>query len=98
MLVIYGEITIDPAARDQLIAAAVAMQKASQTEAGCHRYVFAADLERDDLFHVSEHWESQAALDAHFATPHMAAFQAALGGNVKRSTLKKYEASGDGTF
>ena len=98
MLVIFGEITIDPAYRDELVAPAVTMQQASQAEPGCHRYVFAADLVRDEVFHISEHWESPDALATHFGSAHMAAFGAAIAGKVRGSSLKKYTASGDGAM
>ena len=91
MLVINGVLTIDPSRRADLVAAAVAIGQASRAEPGCHHYVFAADLERDDVFHISEKWEDQAALDAHFAMPHMAAFQAAAAGAVKGLKVTKYE-------
>ena len=95
MLVINGVLTIDPARRTDLVAAALTMMAASQAEAGCHRYVFTADLERDDLFHISEKWTDQAALDAHFATDHMAAFRKAITGGVKGSDVFKYEVSSE---
>ena len=98
MIIIYGEITIDPAAREELMAAAITMQEETQKEEGCIRYVFAADLKRDDLIHVSEHWATGEALMAHMSSPHMAAFGKALGGKVKGTVLKKYDASGDGNF
>ena len=98
MIVINGEITIDPSARAELVAAAVAMQRASQAEPGCNRYVFTSDLEREDLFHVSENWEDRESLDAHLVSSHMATFSAAIAGKVKGAVLKKYEASGDGAF
>ena len=91
MLIINGVITIDPARRADLLAAAVTMQQASQTEDGCHHYVFTADLEHDNVFHIAEKWKDQAALDAHFAQPHMATFQAAIKGAVKGMEATKYE-------
>lgn len=91
MLVVNATLTIDPATRAEFIAAAITMQQASQAEADCHHYVFAADLERDELFHIAEKWTDQAALDAHFATPHMAVFQQALAGSVKGAKATKYE-------
>lgn len=98
MIIIYGEFTIDPAARDELIAAAITMQEETAKEAGCLRYVFSTDLARDDVIHVQEHWDNADALGAHMASAHMAAFGAALAGKVKGASLKKYDASGDGSF
>ena len=47
---------------------------------------------------IFEKWQSQEALDAHFATPHMAAFGAALAGlGVTGMDVKKYIVTGEGT-
>ena len=96
MLIINGVLTIDPARRADLVAAAIIMQQASQAEDGCHHYVFTADLERQDVFHIAEKWTDQAALDAHFAQPQMATFQAAIKGAVKGMQATKYEVASEG--
>lgn len=96
MLVINGVITIDPSRRADLVAAAIAMQTASQAEPGCHHYVFSTDLERTDVFHLAEKWEDQAALDVHFATPAMAAFQKSIAGAVTAMSATKYEIASEG--
>lgn len=91
MLVVAGVVKIDPAKRDEAIAAAVAMMRETRKEEGCRSYVFSADLEDVGCFHLFEEWESQEALDAHFASPHMAAFQgtvAKLG--VREMNVQKY--------
>lgn len=97
MLVIAGEIEIDPAQRDAAIAAALRMMEETRREAGCISYTFTGDFADAGRFRVFEEWESQAALDAHFASPHMAAFQAAVGGlGVKRVAIQRYEVSSVG--
>ena len=97
MLVIAGHIRIDPAKRPLAEDAAREMMQATRREAGCLAYVFSADLGDPGLFHLFEEWESQAALEAHFASPHMAAFQAAVGGlGVKRVAIQRYEVSSVG--
>ena len=96
MLVINGVITIDPARRADVVAAAIAMQTASQAENGCFHYVFTADLEHDDVFHIAEKWEDQAALDVHFIQPAMATFQAAIAGAVKGMKIVKYDIASEG--
>jgi quinol monooxygenase YgiN len=95
MLVINGVLTIDPSRRDDLVAAAIAMQRASQAEDGCLHYVFTADLERDDVFHIAEKWVDQAALDRHFATAHMADFGKATKGAVVAGAVTKYEVASE---
>ena len=79
MLVIAGHIRIDPAKRDAAIAAVRPLVEQTHREVGCISYKFSADLSDDGLFHIFEEWDSQAALDAHFKTPHMATFQGKVG-------------------
>lgn len=61
---------VEPVHRDRFIATAGEVMRASQAEAGCILYHYGADLTDPRLFHITEIWESQAALDAHLATPH----------------------------
>jgi quinol monooxygenase YgiN len=97
MLIVAGEIEIDPAHREEAVAAALEMMEATRREAGCVTYAFSADLADPGRFRIFEEWESQAALDAHFAAPHMASFQArvaALG--VRAMRIQKYEIARSG--
>ena len=97
MLVIAGRIEIDPVNRDGAIAAAREMMEESHKEPGCISYAFSADLSDPGCFRIFEEWESQEALDAHFAAPHMAAFQAKVGGlGVKSMHVQKYQVSSVG--
>ena len=97
MVVIAGTITLDPDKRGAAIAAATEMMQATRKEPGCHSYTMSADLEDPGRFQIFEEWDSQAALDAHFATPHMASFQAAVGGlGIRDMQVQKYEISSVG--
>jgi quinol monooxygenase YgiN len=97
MLVIAGTITLDPADREKAIAAAVDMMEATRKETGCVAYTFSGDFSDPAIIHLFEQWESQEALNAHFQAPHMATFQAALGGlSVKNMAVQKYEISAVG--
>lgn len=53
------------------------MLAASRAEEGCVAYSYAIDLEDPGLIRIFEAWRDQAALDAHFNTPHMAEWRAA---------------------
>ena len=97
MLVIAGTISLDPAHREAAIEAAKLMMAATREEPGCISYTFSADLQDAGRFRIFEEWESQAALDAHFQTPHMARFQQAIGGlGVKEMKVQRYEVSSVG--
>jgi quinol monooxygenase YgiN len=50
---------------------------ATRAEEGCILYTFAEDVQEPGLLRVFEIWRDQAALDFHFATPHMAEWRAA---------------------
>ncbi|WP_300576898.1 putative quinol monooxygenase [Phenylobacterium sp.] len=54
-----------------------AMLAASRAEDGCVDYAYAEDVAEPGLIRVFEVWRDQAAIDAHFQTPHMAAWRAA---------------------
>lgn len=97
MLVSAGEIAIDPTRRVAAVAAAVRMAEETRKEAGCTQYVFSGDLGDPGCFRIFEEWESQAAIDAHFASPHLAAFQKAIAGlGVRSMTIRRYEVSSAG--
>jgi quinol monooxygenase YgiN len=97
MLVIAGRIRIDAANRDAAIAAALEMMEATRKEHGCISYTFSADLADPGAFHVFEEWESPEALGAHFRAPHMAKFQAAVGGlGVREMKVQRYEVASVG--
>lgn len=97
MLIVAGEIEIDPDRREEAIDAAREMMEATRREAGCLAYTFSADLADPGRFRIFEEWESQAALDAHFATPHMAAFQGRVAGlGVRGMRIRKYEVASVG--
>lgn len=97
MLVIAGHVRIEPANREAAVTAARDMMEATRREPGCISYTMSADLADQGAFHIFEEWESQAALDAHFKTPHMAAFQKQVGGlGVLEMKVQRYEVSSVG--
>lgn len=49
-----------------------AMMTASRAEDGCIAYGYGEDVAEPGLIHVFEVWRDEAALKAHFETPHMA--------------------------
>jgi quinol monooxygenase YgiN len=53
------------------------MLAASRAEDGCLAYSYAVDVEDPGLIRIFEAWRDQAALDAHFKTPHLADWRAA---------------------
>jgi quinol monooxygenase YgiN len=78
MLIIAGTVKVKPETRADAQAAALKMARATASEAGCTSYRFYADLEDPNTFLIFEQWESEAALLAHFQTPHMAEFNSVI--------------------
>ncbi len=78
-ILVTGTIDFDPAKRADAIAAVTACMAATRAEEGNEGYVFSGDLEDEGRFHVTEHWASQEAIDAHMTTPHMATLMGAMG-------------------
>lgn len=78
MIIVQGTARLHPDDIAAMRAAAGPMVAATRAEPGCLAYAYAEDLLEPGLIHIAERWADEAALQAHFATPHMAAFNAAL--------------------
>lgn len=92
MIVVSGIVQVAPS--DHAAAAELMKTLAAETakEAGSLSYAFYADLETEGLFRVFEEWESEEAMGAHFAEPHMAAFMGGLGElEVVGTEISKYD-------
>ena len=93
MIVVQGSLKMAVGEIDRLTDAALAMVEATHKEAGCIAYTFSRDLADADSFVIFEIWTDDAALAAHFQTPHMAAFNAAMAGVERLSgSVKSYTA------
>ncbi len=79
-VVIIGHFRLPPESLDAACEPIARVVAATRSEPGCIKYAYAAEPGDPGLFHVSEVWESRAALDAHFATPHMKQWQAGRAG------------------
>jgi quinol monooxygenase YgiN len=91
MIVIAGHVALDPAQREAAVAAAREMMRETRREKGCISYAFSADLDEPGRFRIFEEWESDEALRAHFASPHMARFQQAVGAlGVREMAVQRY--------
>ncbi|MCA1713401.1 MAG: antibiotic biosynthesis monooxygenase [Actinobacteria bacterium] len=71
MLVVIATLPGRPEKRDEIAAALTTAAAASRGEEGCLSYAFTRDLEDEDRYVSVETWRDQAALDAHFGTPHL---------------------------
>jgi quinol monooxygenase YgiN len=78
MLIVQGWMRFAPGEIDKFSQAAQLMVTETRKEEGCLHYAFARDLNDPDTIRISELWADEAALEAHFKSPHMAAFGAGL--------------------
>ena len=82
MIVVVGKVRTDEARRDELVRISQDVARASREEEGCLGYRIFQDTEDPDAFVFVEEWADQAALDAHFRTPHIATFMGAMPGTL----------------
>lgn len=78
MLIISGVFEIRADKREDAFAVIRTMVAATEQEPGCITYRFYEDISQANRVLVYEEWESAENLAAHFETPHMAVFRAAI--------------------
>lgn len=78
MLIVSGVIEVSEAAIPEATEAAIEMMSETAREPGCLIYDFSQVLGQPGRFRIYEEWDSEAALEAHFSTPHMARFREVL--------------------
>jgi quinol monooxygenase YgiN len=97
MLIIGGRIELDPARRDEYLAAAEQNMRDSRADAGCIDYVMSADPLEPGRVYLFERWESKEHLAAHLERARAA--QGSRQGPpvpVLSSELRQYEIAAEG--
>ncbi|KUO09371.1 putative quinol monooxygenase [Streptomyces sp. DSM 15324] len=80
-VIVAGWMDYAPGERDRMLEhLAVLGHRTRAEEPGCLDYAMTADPGDARRIRVYERWASQQALDAHFGTPHMKDFRAAVEG------------------
>lgn len=95
MIIVIARAEFDPARLEELEPALDAMMKSTWEESGCLSYSMAIESREQGVCTIVERWASEADLKAHFATPHMAAFNKAIMGAVKSVDARMYDASNE---
>lgn len=90
MLIVHVSARITPEALESLREVATRMVAATTAEPGCITYSFCFDMLTPGLMRIVEVWQDEAALAAHFKTPHMAAFQSAIKGKIDIISAEKF--------
>ena len=78
-IVIIGQFDVHPEDEAAMAELMRVMMNETAKEPGCHHYTFARDLSVASRFQLSELWEGDAALAAHFRSEHMATYRAGIG-------------------
>jgi len=79
MIIATGIITYDPSKKDRAIELIGELVPATQAEDGNITYDYWEHLSTPGTMRVYEEWRDQAAIDAHMASPGMAAFLGSIG-------------------
>ncbi len=94
MIIVNGRIESTASNIEGLEKALKKMEDASRTENGCHDYTFSVELNDPNIIRITERWDSMAALEVHFKSDHMSAFQAAMAASPPKSAaVHFYEAN-----
>ncbi len=96
MLIVAAEISIAEDAVDGVRDALREMETETRKEPGCQAYAFSVDVSDAGTLRIFERWVSMEALEAHFKTPHMAAFGGAISKiQPKSMDVKVYDVAGE---
>jgi quinol monooxygenase YgiN len=79
-VIVAGSYRVPPESLPALRPHMLAVIEATRAETGCLDYAYAEDVAEAGLIRVFELWTDQPALDAHFQSPHMRAWQEARAG------------------
>ena len=92
MLIVAAEVSVEAGAVEKVRDALRTMETESRKEPGCQVYAFSVDVNDAGTIRIFERWDSMDALEAHFKTPHMGAFGAAISQIQPRNmAVKVYE-------
>jgi quinol monooxygenase YgiN len=86
LLIAVGDMYGISGRRDELATRLAQFESWAAGEPGCRRYTFAATIADPSRFMLVSVWDSQAALDAHYASPEFADFQSRLRGLLVRTS------------
>ena len=95
MIVVAAKFTGKPEHKNEILRLATGMVAPSNGEKGCISYNFYKQEPGENEFLFFEEWENQAALDAHFQTPHFVDFMKQFPALIEGAPhIRIYDASG----
>ena len=89
---IIGQLDLHPEDASAAAELMTVMMNETIKENGCHHYAYARDLSTPNRFQLSELWENDEALAAHFRADHMATYRGGMSKlRVERRTVRRYD-------
>lgn len=94
MIIVNGTVRFAQGEIDRLRQSMARNVEATRAEQGCEHYAYSVDISDPNLLHVAERWSDDQAIEAHMASPHMAAFMAEIGASkIESISIKAYEST-----
>ena len=75
MIYIIATLTIKPGSLDEVLSLAIPCIEGTRREAGCISYDLHRSLTDENTLVFVERWKDEAAIEAHFAEPHLVAWR-----------------------
>jgi quinol monooxygenase YgiN len=95
VIIVLGQFDFHPEDFEAAKALAATLIRETVKEDGCIQYAFGADLVHPNRMTLGELWRDDAALSAHFLTPHIQAYRAGLKGlRVVKRGVQRHEVTG----
>ncbi len=96
LIVIVGTFDLHPEDASAAAELMTVMMNETVKEQGCRHYAYSRDLSTPNRFQLSELWEDDNALAAHFRAEHMATYRAGISKlRVQRRTVKRYDVTNE---
>jgi quinol monooxygenase YgiN len=95
MVIVIGEMKIDPRHLDDFLAEVDRLERISRAEDGCISYAMALDDRATATIAVSERWRDEPALRTHLAQPGVAAFIQKCGPWILAMDAKLYDGANE---
>jgi quinol monooxygenase YgiN len=93
-ILIVGQFDIHPEDVSAAAELMLVMMTETMKEQGCHHYAYSRDLSSPNRFQLSELWEDDDALAAHFRAEHMATYRGGMSKlRVQKRTVRRYDVS-----
>lgn len=92
MIVVLGQFDLHPEDAEAAADLMRVMMNETVREQGCRHYAFSRDLSAPNRFQLSELWNDEDSLAAHFRADHMTTYRAGMNKlRVEKRTVTRYD-------